>query len=276
MEEWFHLLDCEAIPGVDIWDGLESRIGPNTDRLLALLSTRGIKATFFCLGWVAEKHPSLLRRVAEAGHEIGCHSGVHSLIHQQSPGEFLEETRRAIGAITQCIGSPVTAYRAPGFSLTAQTLWAFDHLAELGITQDCSIFPGRHAHGGTGGRFPSGPFRIRCAGGKEIREIPMSLVSLGPLDIAFAGGGYFRFLPYPLIAQWTRTRPATMTYFHPRDFDPGQPRLPGLPLVRQFKAYAGLNGAYKKLGRFLEDFGGQSLGEATAHIDWDRTPLVQL
>lgn len=276
LEDWFHLLDCEAIPGPAEWDRLESRIGANTDRLLEIFAKRSLQATFFTLGWVAERHPSVLRRVANQGHEIACHSHLHSLIHTQSPTGFREETHRAIEAISQCVSRPVTAYRAPGFSLTQSTLWAFDHLVELGITTDCSVFPGRHAHGGTSGRFPRGPFRLLTPSGGQLQEFPMTLARVGPLDLAFAGGGYFRFLPYPLIAHWTRQHPAAMTYFHPRDFDADQPRISGLPVLRRFKAYAGLARAGAKLERFLDAFGGVSLQQAKSRIAWEDTPQVRL
>ncbi|WP_257313851.1 polysaccharide deacetylase family protein [Geothrix fuzhouensis] len=276
LEDWFHLLECDAIPGPEAWGTLESRIERNTNRVLALLANHGIRATFFTLGWVAETYPSLLKTVASQGHEIGCHSGLHTLIHQQTPEAFRMETRRAVDAISGCIGLPVTAYRAPGFSLTSQSLWAFELLGELGITTDCSVFPGRHAHGGTGGLFPPGPFKLECRNGMQLREFPMTLAQVGPLDIAFAGGGYFRFFPYAMIARWIRANPDAMTYFHPRDFDEGQPRIQGLSALRKFKAYAGLKGAHQKLDRFLHEFGGQSLGEASARIDWDQSPLVRL
>lgn len=276
LEDWFHLLDCEALPGAEGWNQLESRIGANTDRLLELFESRGLQATFFTLGWVADQHPGLLRKVAALGHEIACHSQQHSLIHGQSPSAFREETHRALETISQCVARPVTAYRAPGFSLTQDTLWAFDHLAALGITTDCSVFPGRHAHGGTADRFPAGPFRISTPSGNSLRELPMTLARVGPVDLAFAGGGYFRFLPYRLIAHWTRTHPGTMTYFHPRDFDAGQPRIQGLSALRRFKAYAGLGGATAKLERFLDAFGGRTVGKACAEIQWDNHPILQI
>lgn len=276
LEDWFHLLDCESIPDPSHWGGFESRLARNTDRLLEMFAIRNLHVTFFTLGWVAEQHPTVLRKVADSGHEIACHSHVHTLIHTQTPKDFVEETRRAIDAISQCVSRPVTAYRAPGFSLTPATLWAFEHLAELGITTDCSVFPGHHAHGGTVRRFPAGPFRILTSSGLELREVPMTLARVGPMDLAFAGGGYFRFLPYSLIARWTQANPGTMTYFHPRDFDPGQPRIPGLSFGRHFKTYIGLNGAEAKLDRFLATFGGQALGPATEAIAWQTTPLVRI
>ena len=276
LEDWFHFLECEAIPGPEAWGSLESRIRRNTERLLDLLAIHGIHATFFTLGWVAKAHPSLLKQVADQGHEIGCHSGLHSLVHQQTPDVFRLETRQALEAISECIGRPVTAYRAPGFSLTDHTLWAFEVLGELGITTDCSVFPGQHAHGGTGDLFPQGPFRLKCRNGTSLREFPITLVKTGPLHIAYAGGGYFRLLPYSMIARLTHTNPFTMTYFHPRDFDDGQPSVPGLSILRRFKAYVGIKGNHEKLNRFLHDFGGQSLGEACARVDWETRPSVRL
>ena len=275
LEDWFHLLECDAVPEPEAWHAHESRIERNTDRLLELFADCEIRATFFSLGWVARQYPLLLKKVAAEGHEIGCHSGMHSLVHKQTPETFREETKHALDAISQCISQPVVAYRAPGFSLTNQTLWAFEVLSELGVTTDCSVFPGRHSHGGIRKIVPRGPCRLQCRNGMELREVPMTVAQIGPMDIAFAGGGYFRFLPYWMIARWTRGHRNAMTYFHPRDIDDGQPRLRGLSISRRVRAYAGLTGAYLKLQRFLREFGGQSLGEACNKIDWARTPVVR-
>ena len=276
LEEWFHLLECDAIPGMEAWGTMESRIELNTERLLELFENLNIRATFFTLGWVAQVYPTLLKKVAAKGHEIGCHSGIHTLIHQQTPVAFQIETQIALGKISDCIGMPVSVYRAPGFSLTSETLWALELLAEMGIITDCSVFPGRHAHGGTGALFPQDPFRIECRNGMTIHEFPMTIARVGPFTAAFAGGGYFRFFPYWMIAHWTRNSKHTMTYFHPRDFDDGQPRIPGLPILRKLKAYTGINGALPKLTRFLHEFGGQPLREASASINWDQTPHVKI
>ena len=216
-----------------------------------------------------------VRKVASAGHQIGCHSGTHSLVHLQTPAAFREETRRSISAITEAISAPVECYRAPGFSITPSSFWAFEILRELGITTDCSVFPGRHAHGGTGTAFPSTPFRIQV-NGQTLMEFPMSLASLGPVQVAFAGGGYFRLLPLSWISRWTRASPYVMTYFHPRDFDPDQPRIQGLSPFRSFKAYVGLKGSFAKLDQYLGQFGGQSLADAQHLIDWKQAPSLQL
>ena len=273
LEEWFNLLECDAIPGVEEWGDMESRVEANTDRLLDILDKRGLKATFFVLGWVARRYPALVRRIASLGHEIGCHSDIHSLVWRQTPPQFREETARALNVIGEVVGTPVTCYRAPGFSITSQCLWAFEALLDLGVTTDCSVFPGAHAHGGTRTMFPDAPFRIRV-GNRTLLEFPVSLARLGPLRLAFVGGGYFRMLPLPLISHWTRKCPGAVTYFHPRDFDAGQPRITGLSPIRSFKAYVGIGSAARKLDLFLECFGGQTLGQACASIQWEKTEQV--
>ncbi len=275
LEEWFHLLECDAIPGADRWGDQESRVEANTDKILGQLDLRGIKATFFALGWIARHHPALLQRITSQGHDIGCHSDIHSLVWRQTPKSFREETSRALGSISEATGAPVPYYRAPGFSITAECLWAFEILLDLGITADCSVFPGVHAHGGTRTLFPGRPFRL-AVGERTMQEFPVSLAGAGPLRMAFVGGGYFRLLPLPLITHWTRKQPGAITYFHPRDFDAGQPRIPGLSVLRHFKAYVGIAGASSKLDRFLARFGGQSLSQACLAIAWDQTPMIRI
>jgi len=275
LEEWFNLLECDAIPPAENWGSLESRVEANTDLLLDLLDKRGVKATFFVLGWVARHYPALIRKIASLGHELGCHSDLHTLVWTQTPGAFREETARALGAIGDAAGAPVLNYRAPGFSITEKCMWAFEILLDLGIITDCSVYPGIHAHGGMRSLFPSVPFRLGV-GERTLKEFPVSLAGLGPLQLAFVGGGYFRLLPLALISHWTRQRPGAVTYFHPRDFDPGQPRIQGLSAARRFKAYVGIGGATRKLDRFLERFGGQTLAQASAAITWDTSPLVRV
>jgi len=275
LEDWFHLLECDAIPSVAGWSGLESRIEANTVRLLDLLAEQDIKSTFFSLGWVAERYPSLLRRIVDAGHDMGCHSHLHTLVHQQTPKAFREETQQAIDRIQDAISTRVTCYRAPGFSITGASIWAFQELAGLGITMDSSVFPGRHSHGGTDTLFAGSPFLIET-GGCTLKEFPISLTRVGPIQVAYAGGGYFRLLPGFLIHRWIRKNPYTMTYFHPRDFDPGQPRLQGLSLGRSIKSYVGMDGAFRKLQAMLSTFGGCSLTEADREVSWASVPCVRL
>jgi peptidoglycan-N-acetylglucosamine deacetylase len=275
LEEWFHLLEYKALPPVEAWGGYQSRIEQNTHRLLGLLEDHQVHATVFCLGWLAERYPALLREIARAGHQIGCHSNVHTLVHQQEPQGFLEETRRALNAIADAVSAPVECYRAPGFSITEKCLWAFDILLRLGIRYDSSVFPGSHAHGGLRSSFPSVPCVLDLPSG-VLREFPVSVAHVCGLQIPPLGGGYFRLLPYPFIRHFAAREGYAMAYFHPRDFDKDQPRLPGLPMKRRFKSYVGLGGANAKLGRFLQEFSGQSIMEAVLDVDWGVAPRVNL
>lgn len=274
LEEWFHLLEIDGVEE-SRWGLLESRIEANTERLLTLFEEHGVHATFFSLGWIAGRYGALLRRIVKAGHHVGCHSNAHALVSQETPDQFRSETRRAMATIADAISKPVNCYRAPGFSITPNTLWAFDELLELGVKVDCSVLPGRHAHGGLGTGFPALPFKLELRGG-SLRELPMSMANLGPLRLPTAGGGYFRLLPFFLMAHWADNAPYVMTYFHPRDFDEGQPRLPGLSRFRGFKAYVGIRGAYDKLDRFLGRFNGRSVAEADQQIAWGSVPTVKL
>lgn len=260
LEEWFHLLDCKEVGEADQWLGLESRVVENTHRLLDLFDQHSVKASFFVLGWVAEHYPALIRQIQTRGHEIGCHSHWHTLVWTQTPEAFRQETLRALNTLADTTGQPIQMYRAPGFSIRSDCLWAFEILAELGITLDASVFPGRHAHGGLGQRYPATPFRLETPSG-PLLEFPVSLARVGPLDFAYAGGGYFRMLPEWAIRYPFRTRPYTMTYFHPRDFDPGQPRLQGMGASRSFRAYVGLSHSAQKLSNLLKEFRGISIGE---------------
>jgi polysaccharide deacetylase family protein (PEP-CTERM system associated) len=275
LEEWFHLLalETDTIPSVEAWGSLESRVEEGTERLLGLLESHGVRASFFCLGWIAERYPQLLRTVARAGHHIGCHSYAHSLVYKQSPQQFREETRRALGAISDALSAPIDCYRAPVFSITRSCSWAFDVLLDLGIRVDCSVAPGRHALLEHGGQLPTTPFRIVREGG-TLDEFPLSVKRIGPLSVAIAGGGYFRLLPFSVIARWTESAPYVMTYFHPRDFDPGQPVAPGLSCIRKFRSYVGLTTSFGKLDRVLARFGGRSVAEAHRAEDWSSVPVV--
>lgn len=273
LEEWFHLIATDALPHPESWPTMDSRVHANTHRLLDILAKHDIKATFFCLGWVAEHHPGLIRTILQAGHEVGCHSHLHTPVHQQSEGSFRQETSRALMAIQDAGSTSVCSYRAPGFSITSECLWAFPVLAELGILNDASCFPGKHSHGGLGRTIPREPFRIKTPGG-VLKEFPVTVIRLPGVELPSAGGGYFRLMPFPILWLLARNESYLMTYFHPRDFDPGQPILKGLSPMRYFKSYVGLGSAIKKFEKFLADFGGQSLCMASIGINWDS--MVQL
>jgi polysaccharide deacetylase family protein (PEP-CTERM system associated) len=275
IEDWFHLLDHDATRSVSEWSRYTPRIEENTDRILEMLGETGVRATFFCLGWVAETHPQVVRRIHEAGYEIGTHSHAHQLVCDLGPEAYREDLARSVQLLEEITGAKVRAYRAPGFSITRETAWAFDALLENGIEVDCSVFPASRAHGGFPEFGSARPALVEC-GGASIREFPINTHPLAGCRIVFSGGGYFRLLPYPVIRRMMSASPYVMTYFHPRDFDPGQPVLPGLPWHRVFKSYVGLGSAFAKLKTLLREFPFVDLAAAEASVDWTTCPVVHV
>ena len=274
LEDWFHILSHPDVEAPASWDKLPSRVIMNTRRILEMLELRNQKATFFCLGWVAERHPSLIKEIVNAGHELGSHSYYHQLAYKQSTADFRDDTLRSISTLEDISGKKITVYRAPGFSVTHENPWVFDVLIEAGIEYDCSIFPARRAHGGFHG-MPATPFILERDGG-EIKAFPMNTFHLLGRDFVFSGGGYFRFLNYQLIRQMMLRSEYVMTYFHPRDFDVSQPMIPGLGKTRRFKSYVGLKGAMPKLERLIDEFSFQSLFDADKQLVSESLPCVRL
>ncbi len=255
VEDWFHILDSEEAPGRERWPDLEDRAAANTDRLLQLFAEAGVKATFFVVGWIAWQAPDVVRRIASAGHELGSHSFWHEILQNHDRQSLARDVERSRKLLEDLTGAPVRGFRAPGASLTEATAWAFDVLCEQGFAYDASICPGISSHGGFDSPYP-GPHRVRCDSG-ELVEIPSSTLAVGGRRIPYAGGGYLRLFPYWLIRSALRRdnrvgRPANI-YLHPREIDPGQPRM-ALPIARRFKYYVGLRGAERKVRRLLRDF----------------------
>ncbi len=252
VEDWFHILDTSTAPSRDEWLRMESRLATNTEALLALLDEYQTKATFFILGWVAENYPQVVKGIADRGHEIASHGYGHDLVYKQSEEEFRADVRRAAEAIHKACGVHPRGYRAPGFSINGDTLWALDALVEDGYEYDSSIFPAKRRHGGLPGAqyvpsiLPNG-----------LKEFPISTINVGFGRLAYLGGGYLRLFPDRLIRYWAhRQQNRGMTlilYLHPRDIDDMQPRLP-LSLMRRFKSYVGLERTLPKLAGLLEDF----------------------
>jgi polysaccharide deacetylase family protein (PEP-CTERM system associated) len=273
LEDWFHILDFEKVSSPASWDGMESRIEKNTDRLLELLSDLKITATFFSLGWVAKKYPGLIKRIS-ANHEVGCHSMHHELIFLKNEKEVKDDIIQNKNLLEQLIGKKIIAYRSPGFSFTENTKWLVRVLDECEIVYDCSIFPSGRNHGGYE-KFPfAGPCKITFEG-SMICELPINTRTLLGRKIIFSGGGYFRLLPYSVINFLMKTN-YVMTYFHPRDFDPGQPVLEGLSLRRKLMSYTGLKNSYGKLKRLLNDHTFMPVGQAAAKINWGNVPVIDL
>jgi len=273
VEEWFHLLDHSSTRTQRVWADYEVRIYENVDRLVTMLQEKRQKATFFCLGWIADVYPDIVRRIHNAGFEIGSHSYAHQLVYQQTRAEYREDLIRSISLLEDITGTKVRAYRAPGFSVRKDSRWAFEVLAECGIEIDCSIFPADRAHGGFREFGIAQPVLVQT-GGYELKEFPINLVNVLGRNIIFSGGGYFRICPYWLIRRFMKRSSYVMTYFHPRDFDEDQPVIKDLSALRKLKSYYGLGAAFEKLNRFIDEFEFIDLETANQQTDWSQTRRI--
>ena len=256
VEDYFQVAAlAEAVDRKD-WHDMEYRVEANTDRLLSVLGDHNTKATFFTLGWVAEKSPALVRRIHDAAHEVASHGYSHQLIYKQTPEVFREETRRSKAILEDIIGEPVTGYRAASYSITAQSRWALDILCEEGFTWDSSIFPVHHDRYGMPGT-PRWPHRLKTDNGSEIAEFPLSTLKLPGYTLPIAGGGYFRLFPY-WFSQWglgsiNRMGKPFVFYLHPWEIDPGQPRL-DVKWFSRFRHYNNLEVCEQRLVNLLKRF----------------------
>jgi polysaccharide deacetylase family protein (PEP-CTERM system associated) len=263
VEDYFQVAAlAEAVDRED-WPSMEYRVEANTDRLLELFSQREVKATFFALGWVAERSPELIRRIQKAGHEIASHGYSHQLVYNQTPDVFRDETRRSKQILEDITGDPVTGYRAASYSITAQSRWALDILCEEGFTWDSSIFPVHHDRYGMPGT-PHEPYRLEAPGGGTLIEFPLSTCPVGNYRLPIAGGGYFRLYPY-WLSRWglgkiNRAGQPFIFYLHPWEIDTGQPRLDVKALSR-FRHYNNLDKCMGRLERLLGDFRFGSVSE---------------
>lgn len=265
VEDYFHVAALASAISRDSWPQRESRVERNTERLLVLLAERGVRGTFFVLGWVADHSPGLVRRIAQAGHEIACHGYSHQLIYRQAPEEFREETQRAKGLLEDLIGAPVLGYRAASFSITRESLWALDTLIDAGFRYDSSIFPIRHDRYGLPDATPE-PNVLRAPSGRTLVEFPMSAARFLGVQVPVSGGGYFRILPYWLtragLKQINQRRGLPFTfYLHPWELDPAQPRFK-VGAFSRFRHYTNLARCEERLRRVLEDFEFTSMREA--------------
>jgi polysaccharide deacetylase family protein (PEP-CTERM system associated) len=257
VEDWFHILDLgDRQPSPAHWHSLPSRLEANVESILELVSQRGVHATFFVLGWIAEKYPSVVKKLNSCGHEIACHGYGHELISNLTAEQFRTDLRRARSLIENITGKAVRGYRGPGFSITSDNLWAFDVIAEEGFEYDATLYPGTHGHGGIPG-LPSEPFTLITPAGYALMEFPVSMLSIGNFRVAFSGGGYFRICPFFVLSGMIRRRNlrrgTVMVYLHPRDLDSRTPRL-SMPFKRRFKCYVNVSGASEKLRRLLERY----------------------
>ena len=256
VEDWFHVGAFERTISRSSWDGLTHRVERNTDAVLALFAEAGVSATFFTLGWVAERYPALMRRIADAGHEVASHGYDHARVFTLSPEAFRADLRRSRALLEDAGGQRVIGYRAPSFSIDARTPWAHTILAEEGYRYSSSVAPIRHDHYG----WPESPrFAWRPVAGQDLLELPVTTAELGGRRLAAGGGGFFRLLPYG-FSRWAirqvnkrEERPAII-YFHPWEIDPDQPRVADAPLRSRLRHYSNLSAMAAKLRRLTQDF----------------------
>jgi polysaccharide deacetylase family protein (PEP-CTERM system associated) len=273
IEDWYN---CDFLTEDFNWDKYEVRIYKGVERILSELKKRRLKASFFCLGWIAEKHPQIIRDIHKEGYHIGCHSYRHELSFRLDKRAFKNDTEKAKKLIEDIIGEKIDAFRAPGFSITENNQWALEVLSELGFEYDCSIFPAVHDYGGFSNYGESRPAILEFYNGARLKEFPMNSHQFIKKKVVFSGGGFFRLFPYPLIKHWSKQASYLMTYFHPRDFDPEQPMIKSLPLIRKFKSYVGLKTSFKKLQKFLDDFDFIDIREADKRIEWDKVKRINI
>jgi polysaccharide deacetylase family protein (PEP-CTERM system associated) len=273
VEDYFHAEALSKAAPRSEWDQFPSRVEANTHRLLELFAEQDVHATFFAVGWVAERFPSLIREIAAEGHELACHSYWHRLVYRLKPEEFREDTYRAKSVIEQIAAQAIQGYRAPTYSILDASLWALEILAELGFTYDSSIYPIHHDRYGMPSA-PRAPFRIRTASG-PLTEYPLTTFRMAGHSFPVGGGGYLRLLPCWYTAMGIkkahRDGLPIITYIHPWEIDPEQPRLP-VELLTKLRHYVNLSKTYDRLARMLQtraftSFRESHLSEMTTEID---------
>ena len=249
IEEWFHPEIFRGKFSRDQWNHLESRVEANTEIILTFLSKKNLKATFFFLGWVAEKYPHLVTNAVQEGHEIASHGYGHEMITQMQPEEFRSDLRKSLQILNSLSAEPVVGYRAPTFSVTNDTLWALPIMIEEGIRYDSSVFPIYHDRYGIPDA-PRLPYQIYQHNQATLTEYPMTTVSIGKYNLPCSGGGYFRLFPFwltkKLIQHCQGNKRPIIFYAHPWEFDTGLPQI-NLGLLGKIRHYNGINKFLKHL-----------------------------
>ena len=256
IEDWFHMVEIEAVADPRCWPDLDSIVERYTEWIVQTVTEAKVTATFFILGWIAVRYPRLVKLIADNGHELATHSYWHRKVYELTPESFRQDMQQSIDAIESAGGRRVLGFRAPSFSITPGTEWAFDVLHEVGLRYDASLFPARRGHGGY--PCPAGPHAFTGApSGQPMPELPMSVMRVAGARVAFSGGGYLRLLPPWMIRrgfnQLNRRGIPAVVYLHPRDFAPDCPRVP-MPPLRRFKCYVGLGGTEEKLRMLLRHY----------------------
>lgn len=267
VEDWFQVENLKSAIERVQWDNLELRVEANTQRILKVLREHNTKATFFILGWVAERCPKLVQEIVMDGHEVASHGYAHRLVYEMTPDEFREDVTRSKMVLEKLINKAVTGYRAPSFSITPDTLWALDILKDAGYRYDSSIFPVsiHDRYGFTGS--DTKPYRWE----NGLLEVPLAVYKIGKFALPVAGGGYFRLLPFlyfrKLLSRINSQQQAFTFYLHPWEFDPLQPRV-SVPWFYRFRHYVNLRKTEPRLRRLLETFKFSGIEEVhCVHVD---------
>ena len=256
VEDYFQVSAFEQYIPKAQWDLLPHRVERNTDKILDLFDEKSIKATFFTLGWVAERYPNLVKRIVTEGHELACHGYEHIRVTEQTPEQFRADVSRSKKLLEELSGKAVKGYRAASYSIGAGNLWALDILQDEGFQYSSSIYPVKHDLYG----MPDAPrFIYEPLANQSFKEIPITTMRIGDKNLPCGGGGFFRFYPY-FISKWAfkqvnnNEQQAGIFYFHPWEIDPDQPRQQGLNLKTRFRHYLNLNRMENRISQLLADF----------------------
>ena len=256
VEDYYQVSAYEPVVRFEDWERYESRVERNTQRILNILQERNVKATFFVLGWVAERYPKIVKAIHTEGHEIASHGYAHRLVYQMGPDKFREDISKAKAILEEITGELVTGYRAPSYSITQQSLWGLDILVDEGFQYDSSIFPIRHDRYGIP-KSPRFPHWIRANGGSLV-ECPLSTVRIGGMTVPVGGGGYLRFYPFA-FTKWAvrqineKEKQPVIVYTHPWEIDPEQPIIPSSRLTT-WRHRINLDKTEGRLKHLLNDF----------------------
>lgn len=267
IEDWFHIFNPPYYRQQDYWAGLPSSVEQNTEWILEFLDEKNQKATFFCLGWVVEKYPGLIRNIEKHGHELAAHSFSHTRVSDLGPEAFLKDAERVVKSLEDLTGKKIDTYRAPGFSLNRNTLWAFEILNKLGITKDSSLKSGLHM--GFPGIIPDEPFVLE-GNHFEMKEFPTRTMNIFGKHMIYSGSGYFRLLPYSYVERKYAASNYEMAYFHPRDFDDSiHTYIKNHPFLK-LKYRIGTKSSREGINKLLNQFQFDTIKTADEKTNWER------
>lgn len=257
IEDYFQVEAFKQYIRYEEWPDYPRRVAENTRKIVEILDERGVKATFFMLGWVAERCPDMVKEIAANGHEIASHGYAHQMVSKQTPQEFEADLAKSLKILEPLAGTKIIGYRAPTYSIIKESFWALDLLAQYGMKYDSSIFPIRHDRYGVP-EAPRFPYRIYERNGQVMIEFPVSTVRIGKWNFPIAGGGYMRLFPYAVmkfgLRRVNREGQPAIVYLHPWELDPDQPRIPNISVTTRFRHYINLRATAEKLRCLIRDF----------------------